>query len=341
MSQRLGTNDGANKKWGDTMGGSTRWRAAAAVIIALASIATTANAQTYPTRPIKAVVSYTAGSGADILARYFTEELARLIGQPVIVENRPGAGGNIGGNAVAKALPDGYTMFVTPSAPVTGNFVLYKEMPYRFEDFAPVTSLVNVPFTIVVKGDSPVKDMADLTTLIRAKQGKATYGAPTTSSIAITGMYLDEIHTTATQVPYKAAQEALRDIETGNIDFLIIDLTGALGALNRGSARSIAMLGDERFPTFPNVPTSREQGLKNVNWIAEFYALMPAGTPPAHVAKIEGLLNDILARDETRAFLLKAGGMPYPGTSQILHERMLVTIEKWRRAAVIGKIPQL
>ncbi|MDH7795903.1 MULTISPECIES: tripartite tricarboxylate transporter substrate binding protein [unclassified Beijerinckia] len=324
------------------MGGSTRWRAAAAVIIALASIATTpVHAQTYPTRPIKAVVSYTAGSGADILARYFTEELARLVGQPVIVENRPGAGGNIGGNAVAKAPPDGYTMFVTPSAPVTGNFVLYKEMPYRFEDFAPVTSLVNVPFTIVVKGDSPVKNMADLTTLIRSKQGKATYGAPTTSSIAITGMYLDEIQATGTPVPYKAAQEALRDVETGNVDFLILDLTGALGALNRGSVRAVAMLGDERFPTFPNVPTSREQGLKNVNWIAEFYALMPAGTPPDHVAKIEGLLNDILKRDETRAFLLKAGGMPYPGTSQILHERMLVTIEKWKRAAMIGKIPQL
>lgn len=320
---------------------STRWRAAAAAIIACAAIATTAQAQDYPTRPIKAVVSYTAGSGADILARYFTEELARLIGQPLVVENRPGAGGNIGGNAVAKAPPDGYTLFVTPSAPVTGNFVLYKEMPYRFEDFAPVTTLVNVPFTIVVKGDSPVKTMADLTALIRAKHGKATYGAPTTSSIAITGMYLDEIQATATQVPYKAAQEALRDIETGNVDFLILDLTGALGALNRSSVRAIAMLGDERFPSFPDVPTAREQGSKNVHWIAEFYALMPAGTPPAYVAKVEGLLNEILKRDETRAFLLKAGGMPYPGTSQLLHERMLATIEKWKRAATIGKIPQL
>lgn len=324
------------------MAKSARQRATAAIVMAfIATIVTAAQAEDYPTRPIKAVVSYTAGSGADILARYFTEELAKLLGQAVVVENRPGAGGNIGGNVVAKAPPDGYTMFVTPSAPVTGNFVLYKDMPYRFEDFAPVTSLVNVPFTIVVKADSPIKTVADLTALIRQKAGKATYGVPTTSSIAITGMYLDEIRGTATQVPYKAAQEALRDVETGNIDFLILDLTGALGALNRGSVRSVAMLGDERFPTFPDVPTSREQGLKNVHWIAEFYALMPAGTPAAHVAKIESLLNDILKRDATRAFLLKAGGVPYPGTSKLLHERMLATIEKWKRAADIGKIPKL
>lgn len=324
------------------MAGNTRKRVASLVITLLAmAMASASQAEDYPTRPIKAVVSYTAGSGADILARYFTEELAKLLGQPVVVENRPGAGGNIGGNAVAKSPPDGYTLFVTPSAPVTGNFVLYKEMPYKFEDFAPVTSLVNVPFTIVVKADSPIKTAADLTALIKEKAGKATYGVPTTSSIAITGMYLDEIGAQATQVPYKAAQEALRDVETGNIDFLILDLTGALGALNRGSVRSVAMLGDERFPTFPDVPTSREQGLKNVHWIAEFYALMPAGTPAAHVAKLESLLNDILKRDATRAFLLKAGGVPYPGTSKLLHERMLATIEKWRRAADIGKIPKL
>jgi len=319
-----------------------RFGAAAAVISTLiASIGTTAVAQDYPTRPIKAVVSYTAGSGADILARYFTEGLAKLIGQPVLVENRPGAGGNIGGNAVAKSPPDGYTMFVTPSAPVTGNFVLYKEMPYKFEDFVPVTTLVNVPFTIVVKGDSPIKSIADLTATIRAKQGKATYGVPTTTSILVTAAYLDEIRATATQVPYKAAQEAVRDVETGNLDFLVVDLTGALGALNRKSVRSVAMLGEERFPTFPDVPTSREQGLKNVNWVADFYALMPAGTPAPYVAKIEGALNEVLKRDETRQFLLKAGGTPFVGTSRQLHDRMLATIERWRHGMALAKIPQL
>ena len=224
---------------------------------------------------------------------------------------------------------------------MTGNFVLYKEMPYRFEDFAPVGSLVNVPFTIVVKADSRVKTMADLTALIAAKAGKATFGVPTTTSIAITSMYLDEIGQTATPVPYKAAQEALRDVETGNIDFLIVDLTGALGALNRKSVHALAMLGESRFPTFPDVPTSREQGLKNVNWVAEFYALMPGGAPAAHVSRVESALNDILRRPETREFLLKAGGTPYPGGSAVLRERMLTTIERWKRAIMLGKIPQL
>lgn len=303
--------------------------------------ASTAKAEDYPTRPLKAVVSYTAGSGADILARYFTDELAKTIGQPVIVENRPGAGGNIGANFVAKSPPDGYTMFVTPSAPVTGNFVLYKELPYKFEDFAPVTSLVNVPFTIIVKGDSPVRTMADLTALIKAKAGKATYGVPTTTSVAVTATYLDEIGATATPVPYKAAMEALRDVETGNVDFLIVDLTGALGGLNRKGVRSIAMLGDERFPTFPEVPTAREQGLKNVNWVAEFYAVMPAHTPPQHIKKVELLLNDILKRDATREFLLTAGGVPYPGTSELLGQRMQATIERWKRAIALAKIEQL
>jgi tripartite-type tricarboxylate transporter receptor subunit TctC len=300
-----------------------------------------AQAEDYPTRPLKTVVSYTAGSGADILARYFTEELAKSIGQPVIVENRPGAGGNIGANVVAKAPPDGYTLFITPSAPITGNFVLYKEMPYKFEDFAPVTSLVNVPFTMIVKGDSPVRTVADLTALIKAKAGKATYGVPTTTSIAVTATFLDEIGATATPVPYKAAQEALRDVETGNVDFLIIDLTGALGGLNRKGVRSIAMLGDERFPTFPDVPTTQEQGLKNVRWVAEFFAVMPAHTPPQYINKVELLLNDILKRDETREFLLKAGGVPYPGTSELLRQRMLVTIERWKRAISLAKIEKL
>jgi tripartite-type tricarboxylate transporter receptor subunit TctC len=302
---------------------------------------TAAQAEDYPTRPLKAVVSYTAGSGADILARYFTEELAKSIGQPVIVENRPGAGGNIGANVVAKAPPDGYTMFITPSAPVTGNFVLYKEMPYKFEDFAPVTSLVNVPFTLIVKGDSPVRTMADLTALIKAKAGKATYGVPTTTSIATTALYLDEIGATATPVPYKAAMEALRDVETGNIDFLIVDLTGALGGLNRKGVRAIAMLDDQRFPTFPDVPTTQEQGLKSVKWVAEFFAVMPAHTPRENIQKIADKLNDILKRDETREFLLKAGGVPHPGSSESLHKQMLARIESWERAITLAKIKKL
>jgi len=322
------------------------WKRVAAALcvgglVPVLAASTAVRAEDYPTRPIKAVVSYTAGSGADILARYFTEELAKSIGQPVLVENRPGAGGNIGANVVAKAAPDGYTMFITPSAPVTGNFVIYKEMPYKFEDFAPVASLVSVPFTIIVKGDSPVRSMADLTALIKSKAGKATYGVPTTSSIAITATYLDEIGATATQVPYKAAMEALRDVETGNIDFLIVDLTGALGALNRKSVRAIAMLGDERFPTFPDVPTSKEQGFKNVNWLAEFFAVMPAHTPPQVITKIETSFGEILKRDETRAFLLKAGGVPYPGDRDVLHKRMLARIESWKRAIAVAKIKQL
>ena len=304
-------------------------------------MASTAMAEDYPTRPIKAVVSYTAGSGADILARYFTEALAKAVGQPVVVENRPGAGGNIGANTVAKAPPDGYTMFVTPSAPVTGNFVIYKDMPYKFEDFAPVASLANVPFTLIVKGDSPVRTMADLTALIKAKDGKATYGVPTTSSIAITATYLDEIGAKATQVPYKAAMEALRDVETGNIDFLIVDLTGALGGLNRKGVRAIAMLGDERFPTFPDVPTTQEQGFKNVKWLAEFFVVMPANTPPQAITKIETALGEILKRKETREFLLTAGGVPYPGDRDVLKQRMLARIESWKRAIALAGIKQL
>ncbi len=327
-----------------------RWLGGAAALAAsplLAPVGTfaqggaVAQGDAWPTRPIRMIVSYTAGSGADILARYFAAALQKSLGVPVVVENKPGAGGNIGTAAVASAPPDGYTLLVTPSSPVTGNPLLYKNVPFTTEDFAPVAPLLQTAFALAVPASLNIRSLAQLNDFVRERKGAAKYGAPTSSSIAISAFYLDEIGASAVRVPYKAAQEALKEVEAGEIDFLFIDLTGVLGAIPRGKARVLAVTTDERSKVAPDIPTLRELGVTTAQWAAPFMALAPRGTPEPVLAKLEAALQEIGRMPQTAEFLKSAGGEPLEGGRAFLKTFIAGQKAKWIRAIEVAKLERL
>ncbi|HEY8580026.1 MAG TPA: tripartite tricarboxylate transporter substrate binding protein [Beijerinckiaceae bacterium] len=298
-------------------------------------------ADDYPTRPIRVVVSYTAGSGADILARYFTQALSKSLNAPVVVENKPGAGGNIGAANVAASPPDGYSLLLTPSSPVTGNPILYKSLPFATEDFTPVAPLLEVPFALAVPTASKVGSVEELTKLVKEKGGAAKYGAPTSASIAISAFYLDEVGAAATRVPYRAAQEALRDVESGDLDFLFIDLTGVIAGLKRGKVRVLAVTTDERSKSYPDIPTLKERNIHTAQWSAPFMVVGPKGMPPAVVKKLEGAFREIVVTKETEEFLRATGGEPLPGTSEFLAAFIQDQKKKWIRALDVAKLERI
>ena len=314
---------------------------AGAAFAALGPAAAFAQADAWPNRPIRIVVSYTAGSGADILARYFSAALQKALGVPVVVENKPGAGGNIGVAAVASAPPDGYTLLVTPSSPVTGNPLLYKDVPFTTADFAPVAPLLQTSFALAVPASLNIRSVAELSQFIRQRKGAAKYGAPTSSSIAISAFYLDEIGASAVRVPYKAAQEALKEIEAGEIDFLFIDLTGVLGAIPRGKARVLAVTSDQRSKIAPNIPSLREEGVKSAQWDTPFMALAPRNTPEPVLAKLEATFQQIGRMPETVEFLKTAGGEPMEGGRAFLKTFIEGQREKWVRAIDVAKLERM
>jgi tripartite-type tricarboxylate transporter receptor subunit TctC len=180
-----------------------------------------ARAEDYPDHTIKFVVPQPPGGGADILARQLADGLGQLSGQPVVIENKPGAGGTIGTQAVAAARPDGYTVLYATSNMLSGNFFLYKNLPYTADDFEAVTTLNRSPFVLVVAGNSPFHSVADLTAFLKEKKGAAKYGTPTSISLASTEIYLDQAGVAARRIPYKASAMAVNDLISGDIDFFL------------------------------------------------------------------------------------------------------------------------
>ncbi|MGZ5811732.1 MAG: Bug family tripartite tricarboxylate transporter substrate binding protein, partial [Xanthobacteraceae bacterium] len=226
---------------------------AAAIALFLASSVTvhTAAAQDYPNRPIKMLIGLPAGGGADIIARYFADQLKQTLGQSIVVENKPGAGGNIATQAAASADPDGYTLLFSTSNPLTGNFFLYKNLPFTVDDFAPVTTLGQGAFVLAVNGKSDIKSVADLTAYLKEKAGKAAYGSPTSISLASAELYMSQVGVTARLVRYKASTQALNELKAGEIDYFFVDSTTAIGPLKRGDIRALAVTTRQRNSALP------------------------------------------------------------------------------------------
>ena len=168
-----------------------------AALIALCLSASLASAQDYPNRPVKIMIGLPAGGGADIIARYFADKLKVSLGQSVVVENKPGAGGNLATQAVANADADGYTLLFSTSNPLTGNFYIYKNLPFTIGDFAPVTTLGQGSFALAVSGKSDIKTLDELTSMLKQKAGKAAYGSPTSISLACAEVYMGAVGATA------------------------------------------------------------------------------------------------------------------------------------------------
>jgi tripartite-type tricarboxylate transporter receptor subunit TctC len=272
---------------------------AAALAAALALAATPAPAQdAWPTKPVRMVVAYAPGGSTDIIARLLSAKMTELFGQQVIVENKPGAGGNIGTDLVAKATPDGHTILLGSSSAFAFNPGLYRNMPYDpIRDFAPIGQVGITNYAFVVHKDVPAKNVAELIALAKANPGKLTYGTPgigavphlCTEEFKRMAGGLDIVH-----VPYRGAGPVMNDLVAGQITMALDAVPTSIPQIQAGTIRAIANGSITRARSLPDIPTVDEQGLKGFDCYVWFGMFAPARVPPPVIAKLNAALNTAL-----------------------------------------------
>jgi tripartite-type tricarboxylate transporter receptor subunit TctC len=304
----------------------------------LAAAAGPALADEYPSRPIRALIGFPAGSGADILGRFFATKLGEASGQSVIVENKPGANSNIAAGLVAAAKPDGYTMLFIANSNMAGSRFLFKDLPFdTVKDFVPAASFAQIAFIVVVKKDAPFNTLADLNAHLK-KNAKNRYGVTNQMAIITTEYYRQTVGFEATQVQYRTAPEALPDVENGTLDFQIMDGTFAAGAIKAGKIKALAVTTSKRHPEFPDVPTMDEAGLKGFELAPWWGVFFPKNTPPDIVAKVGGWMNKISATPEAAKFLANVGSFPLTEDGKTAAARLQADIALWAPIVKAAKI---
>lgn len=255
----------------------------------------------YPNRPITFIVPSSPGGTTDFTARLIAEPLSKALGQPVVVDNKGGASGNIGGQAVANAKPDGYTLLVSYSGYQVGNPHLFKKAPWDpIKDFAAIAFLTKAPQVIVVSPKLPVNNLKELTAYAKANPGKLNYASSGNGSIQhIAGELLKQITgIQMTHIPYKGAGPAVQDLMAGQVDLFITTPASVVGQIKGDRLKALAVTSQARLPALPNVPTATEQGMKNFNLESWFALYAPAGTSPEVIKKLNAEVNKILSRPD-------------------------------------------
>jgi tripartite-type tricarboxylate transporter receptor subunit TctC len=315
------------------------WRLGAAVMMAALPLLPV-QAQEYPNRPISVVVGYAPGTGADVIARYFAEKLRGFVGQPVVVENRAGALTNIAAEYVAHAKPDGYVIFITAgNSTMSANPYLFKTINFNpLKDYTPITTLARLPFLFTVPPNSPLNSVKDLTAYLKKKGKAASYAYPNSFSQAATELYKKIEGLDAVAVAYKATPPAMLDMIKGDIDFIIMDATFGVQQEKQGQIKVLGVTTAERSPVAPNFPGTKESGLPNYDLSAWWAAWLPAHAPKPVVDKLEGYFNQIVATEETRAFLLTIGAAPLKGDSALVSKMLPIEMKKWETIIRDAKI---
>ncbi len=299
----------------------------------LAAASTVAFAQGYPTKPIRMIVPYAAGGTTDVLARILSDRLAQRLGQAVVIEYKPGAGGTIGADAAAKAPNDGYTIVMGAPGSHSTAPSLYAKLPYDpVKDFAPIVHVANVPNSIIVHPDLPVKSVVELIAYAKSHPGDLTYGsAGTGATTHLTGeLFSLMADVKLTHVPYKGSSQAMIDLLGGQIRMMFENLPGAANQIRTGKVRGLAVTSLRRAPAFPDLPAVSETlpGFEVVAWFALF---APAGTPPAIVARLNAEIDKLLASAEVRERFAQTGSEPIGGTPESLGKFLAEDIAKWSR----------
>ena len=259
----------------------------------------------YPSRLVKVIVPFPPGSTLDALARIVTDQLAHKWGQPVIIENISGGGGNIGTDRFARSPPDGYTLMFSPPGPLTINPLLYGDVAYDPAKFVPITLLARVPNVLIVRNSLGATSVADLIALARANPGKLTYASQGVGSTAFLTAKLFETRADVrmAHVPYRGAGPALTDIVAGHVDMMFDTIVTSLPLHRAGSARIVAIANAERSSALPQVPTFAESGMPDFRSITWFGCVAPPGTPASVAEKVHKDMAEALARPEVGAKL--------------------------------------
>ena len=298
---------------------------------AAASLAAPALAQQFPSKPVRIVVPYTAGGGADTTARLIAPKLQDALGQTVVIDNKPGAGGTIGDDAVAKAAPDGHTLLLGAFAHAV-NPSLMAKMPFRTpDDFAPVSLLVTVPELLVVTPSFPAKTVAELVAMAKAEPGKLSYASSGNGSAQHLAAELFKLRTGTDiqHVPYKGGSLAVADVAAGHVPFYFGNMSAALPQARAGRVRALAVTSPQRSPAAPEVPTIAEAGVTGCE-ISEWNALLaPAATPPATVGRLHAEVVKILASDEIKAKFADLGAQTVGSTPAELAAFLRGEMAKW------------
>ena len=285
----------------------------AAAFVACVGVQVQVQAQDYPSRPLTMVVPFTPGAATDFLARLLGKELEERLGKPVVVENRPGAGTNIGSHSVAKAAPDGYTLLMATSTPMAINVSLYKNLSFDpTTELVPLALVAQSPFVLIVNPSMPVKTVLEFIAYAKEKQGKLTFGSagPGSPHHLFAELFKTMTGTQATHVIYRGSVPALTDVVAGHIDFMFCDFASAQGMLQDGKVRPLGVTTAVRIPAFKDIPPINEAGVAGYDVAAWFMVVTTGKSPPAVIDKLHGELRTILAKPEIKEQLLKLSLLP-------------------------------
>jgi tripartite-type tricarboxylate transporter receptor subunit TctC len=293
----------------------------------------------YPTKPIRFMVTFPPGGSSDLIARALAAVLSDRLRQQVLVENRPGAGGNIGMDAVAKSAPDGYTMGLGAAGALAANVSLYPKMPYDpIKDLAPVSNVAFVPFFLVAKTALPASDLRELIALASAKPGQLMlgYGGNGTAMHLSGELFKLMAKVQLTNVPYKGSGPAAMDVVSGQLDLAVVDVASAINQVKAGRLKAIAVTSAKRVSVAPDVPTVAEAGLAGYEATGWFGVVMPAGTPAEIIGRMNSELVTALKRQDIRERVIAAGAEPSPSTPAEFGALIRDEIAKWAEVVKIS-----
>jgi tripartite-type tricarboxylate transporter receptor subunit TctC len=299
-----------------------RWVLVGTVALAASALAGAARAEDYPTRPIHVVIGFAAGSGADILTRFYASKLAEISGQSTVVENRPGAVGVIAATVVTKAKPDGYTVLFSGNTIMAGGRHLLKDFPFDSDkDLVPTAAFLETPFVLAVSAKSSAHSIAELVALLKSKtRNKSGYTNPT--GLLSTELFKAKTGIESEPVSYKTTADAVPDLADGTLDFMILDGTFAVGQVKAGRIRALAASTNRRITALPDLPTMEEAGVPDYHFSPWWAAYLPGGTPPAIVGKVEAWMGAISKTDEAAKFLDTMAALPVIGDANWVRARI-------------------
>ncbi len=299
-------------------------------------------AQAWPNKPVKIIVNFPPGGAADQMARVVGQPLQEALGQPVVIENRGGAGGNLGGDAVAKATPDGYTLLMSSGGMVSVNPFIYPKMSFDpAKDLVPVAAAARVLLFLVTKPEFPAKDAKEFLAYLKANPGKLSFGSPGNGSSPhlAAEMMKSQAGVYAIHVPYRGAAPALNDLLAGQVDFLF-DPGVAIPHIKAGKLKLLAVGSPNRSPLFPDVPTLDELGLKGFDADTLFGFYAPAGTPSDVIARLNREINRTLTLPGPRERILALGGVPAVMTPAQFHDKAMEDTKRFgqiiRERKIVG-----
>ncbi|OZI36647.1 ABC transporter substrate-binding protein [Bordetella genomosp. 1] len=277
-----------------------------------------AGAQSYPAKPITLVVPFAPGGTVNLMGRLLAQRMSEVLGQPVIVENKPGGGGSIGASFVAKAAPDGYTVLLATMGQQSIQPLLVKNASYDAQkDFAPVALFATVPNVLAVSADTPARSVAELLAYAKANPGKLNMASAGIGSVNhMTGeLFMYRTGTQLAHVPYRGAGPATADLLSGQVQVLFANLPNVLSYIGPGKVRVLAVASEKRSPAIPDVPTLAEAGVPNAVVESWYGVMVPSGTPPEVVRKLQDTVLGIAGEKAMVAHLAEQGALPFPGDS--------------------------